>query len=307
MSRLRNLDLVLIRTFVTVAQTGSISAAARQLHLTQGGISQQIKRLEVFFNCLLLERDARGTQLTERGIQLLPKARQLLDLNDNLCNEMIGSAISETVRVGVPYDMAGAHFAPVLKTYAERHPGVAISIVTGSSVDLMQAFANGHVDLTLSQTPASQSSGERLYVEPLVWIGTPGELHRQRPLPLCFVTSTCTFRSTAFALLSEAQITWRVVFENASVDTTLSTVRSELAVTPWLRSLIPDGLHELGAESGLPPLPDFAVGLHVADRAGEGVLAMAQVIRWHYDQAGQSWAPSNTVANNASSPIGLAK
>ncbi|HEX8544513.1 MAG TPA: LysR family transcriptional regulator [Pseudomonas sp.] len=282
MSRLRTIDLALIRTFVAVAQTGSISAAARQLHLTQGGISQQVKRLERFFDCLLLERDPQGTQLTDRGADFLPKARRLLELNDSVCEEMIGPQIRETVRLGVPYDMAGAHLAPILKAFAHRHPNVEVTIVTGSSVDLMQDFSRGLVDLTMSQCPEDEAVGERLSLEPLVWIGTEDELFRQRPLPLCFVTPTCTFRRTVFSLLGQAHISWRVVFENASVDATLSTVRSGLALTPWLRSLMPGDFRELGADSGLPLLPDFAIELHVSQSAGDGALEMAQVIRQHY-------------------------
>lgn len=281
MSRLHHIDLALLRAFVRVAQTGSISAAARQLHLTQGAVSQQIRRLESLFDCVLLERGIQGTQLTERGAALLGKARHLLELNDSLYVEMTGTGAREVVRMGVPYDMAGAHFAPVLKAFAERHPAVEVSIVTGSSVDLMEDFANGLVDLTLRQCPASTASGERLGIEPLVWISAPGELYRQRPLPLCFVTPTCTFRSTVFALLSEARIGWRVVFENASVDTTLSTVAHDMALTPWLRSLIPPGVQELGAESGLPALPDFAIELHVSSSARPGASAMAEIIRQH--------------------------
>jgi hypothetical protein len=124
--------------------------------------------------------------------------------------------------------------------------------------------------------------GERLAVDALVWVGHSGELFRQRPLPLCFVTPTCTFRRTVFSLLSEAEIGWRVIFENASVDATLSTVRSELALTPWLRSLVPDDLHELGSATGLPLLPDFAIQLSVSEGAQPGALAMAEVIREHY-------------------------
>lgn len=282
MSRIRNVDLTLLRTFVVVAEAGSISAAARQLHVTQGGISQQIKRLEVFFDCVLVERDARGSRLTGRGTGLLPHARRLLGLNDSLCEAMLGATTPEKVRVGVPYDMAGAHFAPILKTFAQRHPNVEVSLVSGSSVDLMQDYGKGLVDLTISQCPISEARGERLAVDALVWVGHSGELFRQRPLPLCFVTPTCTFRRTVFSLLSEAEIGWRVIFENASVDATLSTVRSELALTPWLRSLVPDDLHELASATGLPLLPDFAIQLSVSESAQPGALAMAEVIREHY-------------------------
>lgn len=282
MPRPPSIDIALLRAFVTVAQLGSISAAARRLHLTQGGISQQIKRLESFFGCRLLERDARGTALTDRGVDLLPKARRLLGLNDELCAEMISSPVQERVRVGVPFDMAGDPFAPILKTYAERYPAVEVTIVTGSSVDLMRDFNDGLTDLTFRQCPAAEGVGERLKVEALVWVGSSGALSRQRPLPLCFVTPTCTFRRTVFSLLDEARINWRVVFENASVEATLSTVRSGLALTPWLRSLVPGDLTALGVDSGLPVLPAFAIELHVADNADRGALAMADVIRSHY-------------------------
>ncbi|GAB7531508.1 LysR substrate-binding domain-containing protein [Pseudomonas sp. 3A(2025)] len=274
----------MLRTFVAVVQTGSVSAAARQLHLTQGGVSQQVKRLETFFNCLLLARNSSGVQLTEQGAELLPQARRLLQLNDSVCQDMLGTTLPEYVRVGVPYDMAGAHFAPVLKLYAHRHAHAEVTIVAGSSADLIQHLDNGLVDLIITQCPVGEEdqSAERLTEVPLVWIGASGHLVRQRPLPLCFVTPTCRFRSTVFSLLGEANINWRVVFENASVDTTLSTVRSELALTPWLRSLVPEDLHELDAECGLPRLPTFVIELKVAAHARQGTLDMAQVIREHY-------------------------
>ncbi len=285
MRKLQTLDLVLLRSFVAVAQSGSISAAARQLHLTQGGISQQVKRLEQFFGCQLLERDSQGARLTNRGQDFLPKAQRLLKLNDSVCAEMTGTLPQQTVRVGVPHDMAGAHFAPILKTYAQRYPHVEVMVMSGSSVDLLDEFSRGLVDLTLAQCPEHESAGERLKVEPLVWIATSDELFERRPLPLCFIRPNCIFRRTVFAALAEVNISWRVVFENASVDTTLATVRSGLALTPWLRSLVPDDLDEAEPDWGLPALPRFAIELHLAQGAGGEVLAMAELIRQHYRSA----------------------
>lgn len=285
MPRARFIDLALIRAFVAVAQTGSVSNAARQLHLTQGGISQQVKRLESFFGCQLVERDTRGARLTDRGIDFLPKARHLLELNDSICEEMSGLAVSETVKVGVPHDMAGIHFAPVLKSFALRYPDVEVIVVSGSSVDLMEDFSKGVVDLAISQCIGSEGVAERLFVDHLVWMASSNDLSTHRPLPLCFITPTCTFRRTVFSLLGEAHISWRVIFENASVDTTLATVQSGLALTPWLRSLVPDGFQILEASCGLPLLPDFAVELHVSRTAGDGALNMATIIRQHYRKA----------------------
>ena len=53
-SMTRNLDLDLIRTFVTVADSGSMTVAANLRHMTQGAVSQQVKRLEDLLDCLLL-------------------------------------------------------------------------------------------------------------------------------------------------------------------------------------------------------------------------------------------------------------
>lgn len=282
MARSPLVDLTLLRTFVAVVEAGSISAAARRLHLTQGAVSQQLQRLENFFDCALLARDSRGTQLTARGNDLLARAHDLLQLNDSLCAAMLGAPSAQVVRVGVPYDMAGAHFAPILKTFAASHPQVQVSLVSGSSVQLLEDFAQGRVDLAISQCPIGLAHGERLAQEPLVWLSAAPEETWPRPLPLCFVTPTCTFRHTVFASLAQAGIEWRVVYENASVDATLSTVRSQLALTPWLRALVPDDLRVLGHSSGLPQLPDFAIELNVAAHAPAPVREMAEAIRRFY-------------------------
>ena len=84
----RNLDTALIRSFVTAAETGGMTAAANALHLTQGAVSQQIKRLEDAFACPLFERDRRGLILTNAGERLLGKARRLLALNDEIWAEI---------------------------------------------------------------------------------------------------------------------------------------------------------------------------------------------------------------------------
>lgn len=305
MPRLPHIDLALARTFLAVAEAGSISAAARRLHISQGGVSQQIKRLETFFDCSLVERDVHGSRLTARGMGLLPHARRLLEVNDLICGDMLGTGRPETIRIGVPCDMAGAHFAPILKACVQKHPDVEISIVTGSSVDLMHELAEGLVDLAISQCPEDEVVGERLAMDALVWIGGSGVSALARPLPLCFVTLTCIFRSTVFSLLRAQDIPWRIMVENASVEATLSTVRSDIAVTPWLRSLMPDDLNEQGSESGLPALPDFAIQLHVAAGAQQVVHEMAEVIREHYrrlNEAGELFRPNGTTRTGTSLP-----
>src|SRR4051794_41256560 len=74
----RNLDTVLVRSFVAVAETGGTTRAAAVLHLTQSAVSQQIKRLEEGLGCELFRRDRKRMRLTEAGGRLLARGRRVL-------------------------------------------------------------------------------------------------------------------------------------------------------------------------------------------------------------------------------------
>ncbi len=89
----RNLDTGLVRTFVAVSDKASMTAAANALHLTQGAVSQQVKRLEEMLGCSLFERDRRGLRLTPPGERLFSQARKLLALHDEIWAEMTTVAV----------------------------------------------------------------------------------------------------------------------------------------------------------------------------------------------------------------------
>ncbi|ASW06655.1 LysR family transcriptional regulator [Rhizobium sp. 11515TR] len=261
---IRNFDIALIRTFATVADQGSMTISANMLHMTQGAVSQQIKRLEDMLGCALFERDRRGLRLTEAGERLRGNARRLLALNDEIWVDMTESTVRGGVRLGVPYDLVGATLAPVLKSYAERHPQVEISLVCASSPELLEELGKGTVDLCVVEEPYGTSRGECLAVERLVWVGAKaGNAHRKVPLPISMVADTCAFRSSVFAALSEGGLRWRTVFENGNIEATTATVRTDLAVTAWLASTVPTDLDILTVEQGLPELPVFSINLHL--------------------------------------------
>ncbi|WP_412064947.1 LysR substrate-binding domain-containing protein [Rhizobium sp. SYY.PMSO] len=215
-------------------------------------------------NCALFERDRRGLRLTEVGERLLGNARRLLTLNDEIWDDMTERAVRGSVRLGVPYDLVGATLAPVLKSYAERHPQVEISLACASSPELLEELAKGTIDLCVVEEPFGVSQGECLGVERLVWVGArAGNAHRKVPLPISMVADTCAFRSSVFAALGKDGLRWRTVFENGNIEATTATVRTDLAVTAWLASTVPADLDILTVEHGLPELPVFAINLHL--------------------------------------------
>jgi DNA-binding transcriptional LysR family regulator len=265
----RNLDITLLRTFVAIADHGSMTVVSNVLHMTQSAVSQQIKRLEEMLDCVLFEREKRGLPLTEAGERLLSNARRLLILNDTIWADMTERTVEGEVRLGLPYDLVGAGLVPLLKSYTDRYPNVDISLVCASSPELKQRLAEGVIDLCVIEEPLNAVGGECLAVDRLVWVGArAGNAHRKNPLPISMVTDTCAFRPSVFTALGENGRRWRTVFENGNIEATTATVRTDLAVTAWLASTVPPDLDILGAADGLPDLPSFAINLHIANRDG---------------------------------------
>jgi DNA-binding transcriptional LysR family regulator len=277
---IKNLDINLVRTFVAVADTGSMTVAANILHLTQGAVSQQIKRLEESFNCSLFEREGRRLELSPVGERLLGKAKRLLGMNDEIWADMTTRPLQGSLRVGVPYDLVGTHFPPIFKAFADACPDVEISLVCGTSPDLAQTLDGGSLDLAVIEELAGQASGECLRVEPLVWAGARGgSAYRKRPLPLSMVADSCGFRPTVLQALHERSIEWRTVFESGNIEATTATVRSDLAVAAWLASTVPADLDILGVTDELPALPGFAISLRLASLAPAVAHEFARYVR----------------------------
>src|SRR5215475_4532264 len=95
----------LLRTFLGVVDSGSVTQAATALHMSQAAASQQIKRLEQALECRLFERQGRRLALAPAGERLLAQARRMLALNDEVWSAMRTHSFEGEVRRGVPYDI----------------------------------------------------------------------------------------------------------------------------------------------------------------------------------------------------------
>ncbi|KVT16512.1 LysR family transcriptional regulator [Burkholderia sp. MSMB1459WGS] len=274
----RNLDLALLRAFVSVADHRSMTAAGHALHLTQGAISQQVARLETLSGPLFV-REHRNLLLTAAGERLLEQARRLLAAHDALLADLSAGAVEGAVRLGAPQDLVGTCLAPILKSYAHAHPQVALTLVCAASPELRRGLKHGELDVALIEAPVGSSRGECIAVDRLVWVGAKGGIaHRHSPLPVSMVAQTCAFRPTVLDALRSCDRPWRTVFENGSLDATAATVRADLAVTVWLASTVPPDLDILSAGSGLPALPNFSIDLHVP--RGQHTPAATELARY---------------------------
>ena len=276
----RNLDVALLRAFAAAADRRSMTAAAQALHLTQGAVSQQIARLEALAGGPLLWRDRPGLRLTPAGERLLGKARRLVALNDEVWTDLDGAALAGPVRLGVPYDLLGPRFTPVLRRFAEACPEVELSLRSAASAELARDLAAGRLDLAVIEETLGSETGECLAVDRLVWVGAQGgTAHRRSPLPVSIVADVCVFKPAVLSALEGRAGGWRTMFENGGLEATFATVRADLAVSAWLAGTVPPDLAVLSPAAGLPDLPAFAITLHGGAGASPAVAELARHVR----------------------------
>lgn len=272
---IRNFDTQLLRTFATVAELGNMTQASRVLNLTQGAVSQHIKRLESQLGSALFRRERPGLSLTEAGDRLFGKARRLLAINDELWNDMTARHFTGRVCLGVPVDLIAGRLPSILRLFAEAHPDVEIDLKCHTSPDLRAKFDAGLLDVTLIEEPAERATGNILYHDRLVWAGAKGgSAWYRNPLPLSLISQSCIFRPRVIKALDRAGRGWKYVYESESLEATVAMIRMDLAVGTFLASAIPDHLEPIDASAGLPELPAFSVSLLSRKTSANNLVAV---------------------------------
>jgi DNA-binding transcriptional LysR family regulator len=260
----RNLDTVLVRSFVAVAETGGTTRAAAVLHLTQSAVSQQIKRLEEGLGCELFRRDRKRMRLTEAGERLLAGARRMLAVNDEIWTTIAGPGVRREVRLGVPHDMTGPFLPQALRAFGRERPGVRIVLQASTSGLIREALARDELDLGLSHEHGCDAGGEVLFTDPLLWVGASGgSAWRRDPLPLLVGGPSCAFRAPVLEALARQGRDWEQPCECDDLLREIAALEADVAVGVFLRSTLPAGLAPVPAEAGLPALPTFNVDLYV--------------------------------------------
>lgn len=260
---MNDLDSKLLRAFVSVAKSKSMTASARETGQTQGAVSQQIKRLEALLEQKLFLRSGQGLDLTASGTQLVEYANAAIDACDTIFDQFRPSDTAKTVRFGMPYDLVSAYLSPTLDQFSAAFPEIDVELHCEASPVLKEMVKAGELDLVMIEEPAHLADGDILLVDPLVWIGKRGgRAHTKQPLPISLVAETCSFRPSIREALERETLSWRTVFENGDLNATMATVRSDMSVTAGLRSLVPSELVVLPTSEELPELPNFAICLY---------------------------------------------
>ena len=132
---LKNLDWSLVSAFLAVADTGSLSAAARDLHITQPTIGRQIKALEAQLGLSLFQRNPRGLSLTDMGAALVPAATAMRDAANDIALTAAGQTtqLAGTVRVTASVAASVYHLPAIVADIRAAEPQIGQAFVTAAA------------------------------------------------------------------------------------------------------------------------------------------------------------------------------
>ncbi|WP_431303714.1 LysR substrate-binding domain-containing protein [Sediminicoccus sp. BL-A-41-H5] len=250
--RVPDLDLDLLRGFVTVAERGGFTAAGQVLGLTQSAISLKVKRLEELLGKPVFTRGAKQVSLTREGETLLTYARRMLALNEEAVRRFVAPPIAGRLRLGVADHFVPRHLAPALASFARTWPELRIEVEVGRSHELRAALAREELDLVLGKRRDGETEGRVIFTEAVVWVAaTDFALTPERPLPLAMLPQGCMFRDRALTALARAGIAAEVVYTSPSLMGIAAAAQAGFALTVMGRAGLPEGLVEL---PDLPPL-----------------------------------------------------
>ena len=169
------MDINALKTFIQVAESGSFSKAAIDLHITQPAVSKRIAMLESQFGQRLIDRIGRKIALTQAGKTLLPHARttiiQFEDTRrslDNLSGEVTG-----TFNLGISHHLGLHRLPPILKAFARQYPNVTLDIHFLDSEVAYEGVLHGSIELgliTLTQDVSDKVNALPVWNDPLKFV-----------------------------------------------------------------------------------------------------------------------------------------
>lgn len=152
--------------FVTIAETGSFTLAAEKLNLSQPPLSKQIMLLEKELDTQLLIRSSRRIKLTESGVVLYSRAKDILRMMDSAAADMssLSGKIGGTVRLGVVHSTGDLLLNGKLGEFLKTNPNITLDLYESNTGVLLDQIKNGSLDAAIVQTPFNADGLECCYL-----------------------------------------------------------------------------------------------------------------------------------------------
>jgi LysR family hydrogen peroxide-inducible transcriptional activator len=260
------MELDQLRYFCAIVEAGGFSRAARQIHVSQPSLSQQIRKLEDELGARLFDRLGRSVRLTELGRAFLPRARGVLRELEAARGDVLErkASIGGTICVGVIPTIAPYFLPSLLTAFSRLHPEARVTVVEEITPLLLEKLRTGSMDVALVALPLPVR-GHEFEALPLLKEKLYAVLPSRHPLargaqlslgdlseePFLLLRDGHCFRETAVAACKRAHLNPQIVFESGQFSSILSMVSAGLGV-----SVVPEMAVEKRPGCRFVPLAD---------------------------------------------------
>lgn len=273
-------DPVLLKTFVTVAQTRSFTEAGRRLGVGQSTVSQHIRRLEQVAGRRLFLRDTHSVRLTTDGDVMVDMATAILDANERVRHYFAGAELRGRLRFGASEDFVQSRLPHILREFMRQHPAVDLALTVALSGTLYEMMDAGDLDLMLAKRRAGEDRGDLVWRERLVWLGRDGATPpSDGRLPLVMYPPPSLTRAMAIEVLERHAIPWRITCTCGGLAGLRAATLAGFGLMVQPESMVPEGLVEVRPTAGLPPLGEVEFALASPGRRPRGAaVELAEAI-----------------------------
>lgn len=167
------MDIKELTNFIAIAENGSISKAARELHISQPPLTKQLQRLETELNVTLFERTSKGVTLTKKGRTFYRRALSLIAFSESIFSEL-NSKSESTINIGM-ISSSSAYSIMLIEKYLLENDD-SFSITEGITFNLLELLEKHLIDLAIIRTPFDMNKFfeyVKLIDDELVVVGRP--------------------------------------------------------------------------------------------------------------------------------------
>lgn len=265
------MELYQLRTFLAIADEGTLTRAAEKLFTSQPAVSAQLKTLEEELGVRLFDRSARGMKLTREGVQLQEKARRIVDSARDFVfsAEKMRDTVSGELVIGLNNRPEVLRIVEVLSSLTKDHPDLKYDLVNGSSGTLLQALDEGTISIAFFEGVCSNPRIQWHPLEPVeLCIAAPAAWAEELAVPdwkvleskpWIFVSPACSYFRAIESICTEQGLRLNQRFRVNEDLTVLNLVAEGLGLTLTARSQIKD----LNFEGRVIALPHFTATVNL--------------------------------------------
>lgn len=229
-----------LKIFISVCDTGSMTAAAKELYIAQPAVSFAIAEMENYYGQMVFNRIANRLYITEVGKVLLQHARRIVAQFDEMEAEVRNWSSGETLRVGSSVSISGAFLPRIVKIFQKEYPKVDVRVAVKNLLDIEDMILTGQLDLALVDGPVINRliSYQKIGSSDLMFLCAPEHPWANHTVEVSELNN-CSFvvrekesmeRRILEQMFQNHKIKMNIVWQSVSIDTILNVVASGLGV-----------------------------------------------------------------------------